>query len=178
MHSRTRAATNLPALIMAVLAMLVAVGALIAMRDAEARAQRAEALATQAQSWKPRVGQAMLLSQQHLVQAHLGAQAKNWDLASHELDEIEGSLLLASNVIDEADRAVFIEQMRTFVASSLAPLRKASEASDVAAWNDAMNVAVKGCNACHATFDHSYVRVRVPSTEASGLGALDFAPLP
>lgn len=158
--------------------MLVALLALLSARGAHARALASESQAAQALSWKPRVGQAMLLSQQHFVQAHHSALANNWELASHELDEIEGALLLASNVIDDADRAQFIEQMRAFVGSSLRPLRSASEAKNAEAWNDAIAVAAKGCNACHATFDHSYVRVRVPPKGLESLGALDYGQVP
>ena len=77
-----------------------------------------------------------------------GAQAGNWDLARFEAYRSE-----------EATKAVYVTRakristLQPWADSALPALIKAIEAKDKAAFEQAYDVAIAGCNGCHAASD-------------------------
>jgi hypothetical protein len=158
--------------LVAIVAMCAVALSLLAMSKARTAAKDAAAAAALAESHRaftPRVGQAMLLVQQHYVQAHLAAQAGNWSFAAHELDELEAALQLAYAAKDTEGKPKFAASQKLFVDDALTKLRAAAESEQFPAWLEAASLAASSCNACHASMDHAYVRVQVPDAQGRAI---------
>lgn len=108
------------------------------------------------ESYEPSLGDFMVLQQMRHIKLWFAGHARNWPLADYEVDRLKGgfedvSRLLGGDTVDKA------------VGGAIAALEKAVEAKDLPAFTRAYDQLSAGCNNCHQTLDHAYIRIQRPS---------------
>ena len=91
--------------------------------------------------------------------AYYAAKAGNWELAKYELHE-----MLEIQEVGEATRPEYVQALKAFEDTYL---NKVEESVQSKKWKDfdvAYKKAVVGCNACHTTSGHAYIRYKLPDT--------------
>ncbi len=112
--------------------------------------------------------------QHHFADLHFAAQAGNWGLAEHKIDEVEAALNRAPLVLPVENNINLAELITTMARSSLADMRTAAKAGNAADFTKAFNATVSSCNACHMQTDHPDIQVGIPA--APGSTSLLFEP--
>lgn len=99
----------------------------------------------------------------HLTQAYFAGKAENWALATHKLGRVEDSLRLASTVapvVEGEKTAVWVEGM---ILGPIRQMRQAAANGDSAAWSEAGERTITGCNSCHVQFQRAFIGLEWPS---------------
>jgi hypothetical protein len=102
------------------------------------------------------------------------AQKNNWDMAHYQYLE-----MLEIQEVGETTRANRADALKAFENGALAPLDKAAQAKDLAAFTTAYDTAISGCNGCHATSSSadfkSYKFVKITRPTAPDFNNVDWA---
>lgn len=112
--------------------------------------------------------------QHHFADLHFAAQAGNWGLAEHKIDEVEAALNRAPLVLPVENNINLAELITTMARSSLTDMRTAAKAGNAADFTKAFNATVSSCNACHMQTDHPDIQLGIPT--APGSTSLLFEP--
>jgi hypothetical protein len=118
----------------------------------------------------------MTLTQMRHAKLWLALEAKNWELASYELDELEEGFADAVAFHPhhkDAPRPIG-ELMHETMDGPIAALRDALAARDVARAEAAHDGLTSGCNACHTAAGFGFNRVVRP--HGNPYANQDFAP--
>jgi hypothetical protein len=114
----------------------------------------------------------------HFANLWFAGEAENWPLAEFYLNETVSHIGWATRVVPvrptsngPLDLRPIFETMRNY---SLAELRDAVEAEDVAAFGDAYRHAMEECHACHVAAEKPYLRPHIP--EAPPARMIDMTP--
>jgi hypothetical protein len=96
----------------------------------------------------------------------LAADARNWELARYELDELkEGFTAIAKIHPTWKDAPVPIDQaIETMLTDPLRKLDESVTAKDKKAFAAAFDTLTEGCNACHQATNHGFNVVQRPKT--------------
>jgi hypothetical protein len=93
-------------------------------------------------------------------------KAKNWELASFYLHEIE-------EIIEEVEKAKVVEDghdISTLITTSLStPVRQLEEAiktQDLPKFEERYPIVVRNCNNCHAATKHAFIQLKTPDRPA------------
>jgi hypothetical protein len=106
--------------------------------------------------YEPSLGDFMALQQMRHIKLWFAGRAHNWPLADYEVDRLKGGF-------DEVSRLLGGDTVEKAVSGAIAALEKAVEAKDRSAFTRAFDELTAGCNGCHQTLDHAYIRIRRPS---------------
>lgn len=115
--------------------------------------ERVNALA----SIQPGLGTVMFEYGNRFTNAYYAAKSGNWALAQYELKEA-----LEIQEVGEITRPKRAEALKSFEEAYLVPLKKAIEAKDGEAFRTRFEVAVAGCNGCHASAGYPFIRYVLP----------------
>lgn len=88
---------------------------------------------------------------------YYAATGGNWDLAGYQLIEMKDTIEVA-----ETTRPKRKDALSAFTESSLNPLEAAVKARDSAAFAEAWEKEVAGCNGCHAAAGMPYIQWTLP----------------
>ena len=105
---------------------------------------------------EPSLGDFMLLQQMRHVKLWFAGRARNWLLADYEVDRLKGGF-------DDVSRLLGGDTVEKAVGGAISALEKAVEAKDRSAFKRAFDELTAGCNGCHQTLDHAYIKVRRPT---------------
>jgi cytochrome c551/c552 len=114
---------------------------------------------------QPGLGTVMIEYGNRLARLFYAATAGNWDMAKYQLDE-----MVEIQEVGETTRPNRAEMLKAFEDKALTALGKAILAQDKAAFTQAFNDTVSGCNSCHASSkganwaSYGYVQVQLPPT--------------
>jgi hypothetical protein len=115
----------------------------------------------------------MLIQPRH-AKLGLAGKAENWPLAAYALKELRQGFAIVSRAVPRwRDRSV-PELVEAAVDHPITLIDYAIKLRYAAQFNEAYGRLTDGCNACHATTDHSFVIIKAP--EASSFPDQDFAP--
>ena len=106
--------------------------------------------------YEPSLGDFMVSQQMRHIKLWFAGRARNWPLADYEVDRLKGGF-------DEVSRVLGGDTVEKAVGGAIAALEKAVEAKDRSAFTRAFDELTAGCNGCHQTLDHAYIRIRRPS---------------
>ncbi len=129
-------------------------------------------------AYTPGLGEIMTLTQaRHEKLWHAGT-AKNWALASYELDELEESFadILKYHPTHKCAPVPLKEVLKPMMDPSVKKLRQAVKAKDHAAFITAYDSLTNACNACHQATNFSFNVVTRP--HANSFPNQDFTPAP
>jgi hypothetical protein len=124
------------------------------------------AVAPSAEPFVPGLGEIMSLQQMRHTKLWLAGQAKNWDLAAYEVDELgEGFDDVVKLHPTHKDSPVAPKDaIPRMVTAPIADLRAAVEKQDATAFAHAYDALTTACNNCHAATNFGFNRVQRPAT--------------
>ena len=134
----------LPIALAAVFAIIAAVAAIFV-----ANAQTTDKLSkvdTNIPLWgiQPGLGTVMIEYGQRFGNIWYAADAANWDMVTYQINE-----MLEIQETGETTRPARADALKKFEDANLTPLMNAAKAKDKAAFVDAYDKAITGCNKCH-----------------------------
>ena len=92
----------------------------------------------------------------------LAGNDENWTLADFELRQLKQALMKVSAAVPRWKGLPVPDLFDAALTEPLAALETAIKAGDARQFGDAYGQLTAGCNACHATTDHSYIVLRTP----------------
>jgi hypothetical protein len=105
----------------------------------------------------------MLVQPRHMKLYYAG-QAKNWQLAAFQINELRGALArigrtipnYRNNNVDNAVALIFADKLKAVDA--------AVKSADLAQFNRAYGEMTTACNDCHKTMEHAFLVIKVPES--------------
>ena len=104
----------------------------------------------------------------------LAGRDANWPLTAYELAELRRSMAQISAAIPRWKGLPVPDLFDAALTEPLAALETAVKARDARGFGAAFDQLTAGCNACHATTDHSFVVLKAP--EVSEFPDQEFRP--
>lgn len=128
-----------------------------------------------APAYVPGLGEIMTLMQMRHLKLWLALEARNWELASYETDELEEGFAdaVAFHPTHKDAPRPLTELVPEYMDAPLAALRAGLAARDAARAASAYDALTAGCNGCHAAAGFGYNRVVKPA--ANPYANQDFA---
>ena len=117
----------------------------------------------------PRLGDIMNAVQSRHIKLWFAGKARNWQLATYELDLLKAGLLEAA-VLYEGIPVTNVTTMKKPVDS----ISAAIEARDDRRFAKALGEFTDGCNACHKSMGRGFIVMRIPNEQP--FGDQSFAP--
>jgi hypothetical protein len=111
----------------------------------------------------PGLGEFMSATQVRHAKLWFAGNARNWELAAFELDEIKEGLGDAARVHPTHEGVAVADMIKANLDAPLADLAKVIEAKDESGFSRAFDRLTAGCNACHMTAAHAFIRIHRPT---------------
>ena len=108
---------------------------------------------------QPGLGTVMIEFGHRYYISYYAANARNWDLAKYELEE-----LIEAQEIAEATRPKYAKDLKNFEDGALAKLIEAIDAKNWTLFEKRYEETTKACNACHRANGHGYIHYQLPKT--------------
>ncbi len=159
---------------MALAAFIVTLGISLAAYAVETQSGVPEKKGETAQeNYVPGMGEIMAATQMRHAKLWFAGHARNWDLASYELDEIKEGLADAVKYhpIFKKD-APISAMLDKFTAQPLSDIGKAIEAKDSVTFTKSFDRLTSACNACHEAASQGFIVIQRPG--ASPFSNQDF----
>jgi len=131
--------------------------ALIVMAPAVLAAQPAT------ESYAPGLGEFMTATQLRHAKLWFAGQAKNWELAGYEVDEIKEGLEDAAKQFPTHDGLPVADMIKSHTDGPLVELEKAVDAKSSTKFMTAFDKLTGGCNACHSEAKKPFIKIRRPT---------------
>ena len=115
--------------------------------------------------YAPGLGEIMSSTQMRHAKLWYAGDAKNWELADYELDELEEGFAdaLEYHPTHKSSPAPLTRVLPEFMDGPVAALRAAIQAQDQLAFAAAHDELTRGCNACHAVTEFAFNVVTRPT---------------
>jgi hypothetical protein len=112
--------------------------------------------------------------QPHHSKLWFAGSAGNWKLAAYEASELDETFEDISSYQPVWKNVPVARLVKAIMEPALAKVIAAITARDSAAFRTAFTGLTAGCNACHASAQHDFLRITVPATNP--FSDQDFAP--
>lgn len=118
-----------------------------------------------AEAYAPGLGEIMTLQQMRHTKLWLAGQAKNWDLAAYEMDELGEGFddVLKYHPTHKDSPVAPKDAIPRMVPEPLAELRAAVEMKDSVAFPSAYDKLTAACNSCHDAMNFGFNKVQRPA---------------
>ena len=106
----------------------------------------------------------MAFFQRFTEKLYFAGTAKNWELMDfyhHEIEE-NAEKIIKSNVVDEGIN--LSESMNMILLPKIEAMDKSIKAKDITAFDKDYNNLIEGCNSCHSTTKHPFIKITKPKT--------------
>jgi hypothetical protein len=113
--------------------------------------------------YAPGLGEFMMATQVRHAKLWIAGQAKNWDLAAYEIDEIKEGLEDAAKQDPAHDGLPIPDMIKTNTEAPLDELQKAVEAKSSTKFAAAFDKLTRGCNSCHASAKKEFIKIQRPT---------------
>jgi len=113
----------------------------------------------------PGLGEFMGLTQMRHTKLWFAGEARNWPLASYELDEIQEGFddIVRLHPVHEGSPLPIKDILPRLTAEPLAKIRDAIDAQDKAQFEAAFDLLTQACNACHQAENFGFNHIVRPS---------------
>lgn len=108
----------------------------------------------------------MLIQPRH-AKIGLAGQAENWPLAGYALKELRQGFMVISRAVPRWKGLPVPDLFDAAVSQPIALLDFAIKAQEPRQFGEGYARLTAGCNACHATTDHSFVVIKAPDSAAA-----------
>ncbi len=118
------------------------------------------------EAYEPGLGEIMTLQQMRHTKLWLAGQAKNWDLASYEMDELNEGFddVLKFHPTHKDSPVAPKDAIPRMVTQPLAELRAAVDKKDAAGFEAAYDKVTAACNSCHDAMNFGFNKVQRPDS--------------
>lgn len=118
-----------------------------------------------AEAYAPGLGEIMTLQQMRHTKLWFAGQAKNWDLAAYEMDELGEGFddVLKYHPTHKDSPVAPKDAIPRMVTEPLAELRAAVEKKDSVAFAGAYDKLTTACNSCHDAMNFGFNKVQRPA---------------
>jgi len=114
--------------------------------------------------FKPGLGELMTaFVQPRHIKLGLGGQARNWEYAAYERQELEETFEDVGRYVPMLEKYPIAEMVK-LTEEPLKALKDAVQARDGARFDVAYNQLTDACNACHVGTDHPMIVIRFPAS--------------
>lgn len=110
------------------------------------------------------------------VKLGFAGQERNWPYAAYELGELQETFDDIGKLVPTHDGRPTPPMIASTVEQPMTALGKAIAAKDAAAFTKAYGDLTASCNACHQSFGHPMIVIRVPGGAPSPFPDQDFRP--
>jgi len=114
--------------------------------------------------YAPGLGEFMAATQLRHAKLWFAGQAKNWDLAAYEIDEIKEGLEDAAKQYPTHDGLPVADMIKASIEAPLDQLEKAVGAKSSTKFAIAFDGLTKACNTCHAGAQKEFIKIQRPTT--------------
>jgi hypothetical protein len=105
----------------------------------------------------------MLVQPRHMKLYYAG-QAKNWQLAAFQINELRGALARIGRTIPNYRNINVDTAVASIFADKLKAVDAAVKATDLAQFNAAYGEMTAACNDCHKGMEHPFLVIKVPDS--------------
>ena len=118
-----------------------------------------------AEAYTPGLGEIMTLQQMRHTKLWLAGEAKNWDLAAYEMDELGEGFddVLKFHPTHKDSPVAPKDAIPRIVTEPLAEVRDSVEKKDAAAFESSYDKLTAACNSCHDAMNFGFNKVQRPS---------------
>ena len=138
---------------------VVITGISIAAYAAEAQPGAAKVSAGNYENYTPHRGEIMELIQKRHSKLWFAGNAKNWDLANYELDEIKEGL---NDLVKYHPGVDYDVQVVEYVNQPINRIYKAIESRNIVEFKKSFDSLTSGCNACHQEAERGFIKIKRP----------------
>jgi hypothetical protein len=103
----------------------------------------------------------MLVQPRHMKLYYAG-QAKNWQLAAFQIDELRGALARIGRTIPNYRNINVDTAVASIFADKLKAVGAAVKAADLTQFNTAYGEMTASCNDCHKGMEHEFLVIKIP----------------
>jgi hypothetical protein len=118
--------------------------------------------ATPPGTYRPRLGDIMILQQIRHSKLWFAAAANNWDLADHELDELEEAFEDVAKLFPTVAEVPVAPVINSLKEREIAELNQAIKARDRVKFAAGFDKLTAACNACHQVTKHAFIVIQQP----------------
>jgi len=105
----------------------------------------------------------MLVQPRHMKLYYAG-QAKNWQLAAFQINELRGALARIGRTIPNYRNINVDTAVASIFADKLKAVDAAVKAADLAQFNAAYVEMTAACNDCHKSMEHAFLVIKIPES--------------
>ncbi len=113
--------------------------------------------------YAPGLGEIMTLTQMRHLKLWFAGDAKNWELADYELDELKEGFDDAIKYFPTKDNMPIGQLVKDTALPAAEGLKSAIDARNGTKFAAAFDKLTAACNACHQATDHGFIVVRRPT---------------
>jgi hypothetical protein len=111
----------------------------------------------------PGMGGVMTRVQLHFAKLYFAVEARNWDLAKFERQELEENLGAAAEVRPEERGVGIAGVIEAFKNTQLTAMREAIDVKDRTLFREAYRDSMVVCNTCHQTTGRPFIHIILPT---------------
>jgi hypothetical protein len=116
------------------------------------------------EGYSPGLGEIMSLQQMRHSKLWFAGNARNWDLAGYEFDELKEEFEDVAKLFPTVNDVSVGPVISGINDKELSDLGKAMEARDFGKFSSSFDRLTAACNACHQTTRHPFVVIQRPTT--------------
>jgi hypothetical protein len=113
--------------------------------------------------YTPGLGEIMSLQQMRHTKLWLAGEARNWPLASYELDELKEGFTDAPTFDPSHDGQPIASMIKDITPGPIAALAAAIKAEDTNRFGVAYDKLSAACNSCHEGANHGFIHIQRPT---------------
>jgi hypothetical protein len=114
--------------------------------------------------YSPGLGEIMTLQQMRHSKLWFAGQARNWELAAYELDELKEGFDDAVKLFPTFKDVPVASMIGDIMKTSVADLQKAIDDKSGKGFAGAFDKLTASCNACHQAAKHGFIVIARPTT--------------
>jgi hypothetical protein len=118
--------------------------------------------AKSSEPYHPGLGEIMTLQQMRHLKLWFAGQARNWDLAAYEVDELKEGFEDVAKYFPTREEVPLGQMVKTITDTTVADLEKAIAARNGKAFASAFDALTQSCNACHQAAKHGFIAIQRP----------------
>jgi hypothetical protein len=114
--------------------------------------------------YSPGLGEIMSLQQMRHAKLWFAGNARNWDLAGYEFDELKEGFDDVAKLFPSVNDVSVTQVIAGINEKELADLGKAIKAHDMGKFTGSFDRLTAVCNACHQTTKHPFIAIQRPTS--------------
>jgi hypothetical protein len=122
----------------------------------------------------PGLGEFMGRIQMDHAKIWLAGEARNWDLAGYQLNELKEVLSDVQDLVPTYQKVPVGDMIDAIITGTITELESAIEKRDFNSFSVSFDKLTAGCNSCHQAANRGYIAIRRPTQ--STFSNQDFAP--